>query len=542
MTTRIPAWPGNGCPRGRRLGLASLTALCTTLMLLLPGPVGQSLYAQPDPRIRPPELNGGGDWLGIDHALTLRELRGKIVLLDFWTLCCINCMQTLPDIARLEAKYSRQLVVIGIHSPKFENERSADSVRQAMRRYEINHPVLNDPDRNLWRTYGVQGWPTLVLIDPEGNLIGRLELERPKNYDILDQAIAQAIRIHRAKKTLNEELLPFQKARAAAKSGPLYFPGKVLADEANDRLYISDSTHHRIVVTDLVGKLIETIGRGAAGKTDGNFSKAQFDEPQGLALRGNTLYVADRKNHLIRAVDLKAKTVKTVAGIGRRGMEAIVNGAGLRTGLNSPWGLLAHDHRLFIANAGSNQLRVFDIGRDNLASFAGNANEEIIDGPRNQCSLAQPSGITTNGTYLFWVDSESSSVRYTQLDGKGPVRTLIGKGVFEYGDRDGTPDVARLQHPLDLVFAEGKLYVADTFNDKIKEIDPQRGTCTTLPLEANDPAESGKLFDEPGGITYADGRLFVADTNAHRIRVVDLKSHKVSTLTLTGVEAPPTND
>jgi thiol-disulfide isomerase/thioredoxin len=535
MTTRITAWTGNGTPRGRsRLIVALITGAAFALVF---APVlGPSVLAQPGPRLRPPELTGGGDWFGIDKPLQLKDLRGKIVLIDFWTSCCINCMQTLPDIAKLEAKYSRQLVVIGIHTPKFENERSDDNVRQAMRRYEINHPVLNDPDRNLWRSYGAQGWPTLILIDPEGFLIGRLELERPKNYGILDQAINQAIRIHRAKKTLNEDLLPFQKERAKAESGPLYFPGRVLADDAGDRLFIADSTHHRILVTDFNGRILETIGSGTAGKANGSYQRCQFNEPQGLALRGNTLFVADRRNHLIRAVDLKDKDVRTIAGIGRRGAEAFVNGAGLRTALNSPWGLLAVDHRLFIANSGSNQLRLFDFSNDNLSTFAGTANEDIIDGARSRCSLAQPSGLTTDGKYLFWVDSETSSVRYTQLDGKGPVRTLIGRGLFEYGDRDGGPDVARLQHPMDLVFAEGKLYVADTYNDKIKEVDPQNGECNTLALEPANSSEMGNLFDEPGGISYAEGKLYVADTNAHRIRVVDLKTKKVSTLTLTGIE------
>ncbi len=331
-------------------------------------------------------------------------------------------------------------------------------------------------------------------------------------------------------------MLPFQKERAEAKSGALYFPGRILADDASGRLFIADSTHHRILVTDSEGKILETVGSGTAGRANGGFARCQFNEPQGMTLRGDTLYVADRRNHLIRAVDLREKNVRTIVGTGRRSTTAIVNGPGLRTGLNSPWGLLAVDHRLFIANSGSNQIRLFDLSRDNLTSFAGTANEDIIDGPLSRCSLAQPSGMTTDGKYLFWVDSETSSVRCTQLDGKGQVRTLIGRGLFEYGDRDGGPDVARLQHPMDLVFAEGKLYIADTYNDKIKIVDPQDGECTTLALQPSNPSEAGKLFDEPGGISYADGKLYVADTNAHRIRVVDLKTRKVSTLALSGFE------
>jgi thiol-disulfide isomerase/thioredoxin len=542
MNFRSIAWTEDEFQRGRTFDLAStlgvMMGAVLAIALIAMGSPGK-VWAQPSsPRQQPPELNGGGDWLGVSKPLTLQELRGKIVLIDFWTLCCINCMQTLPEIAKLEKKYPQQLVVLGVHTPKFENERNPESVRQAMLRYEIAHPVLTDPDRNLWRKYGVQGWPSLILIDPEGFLVGRLELERPKNYEVLDQAINQTIRIHRAKKTLNEELLPFQKAQAAAKSGPLYFPGNVLADEAGSRLFIADSTHHRLVVTDLEGKRLAIVGTGTAGKTDGAFEKAQFSDPQGMALRGEVLYVADRKNHLIRAVDLKGQTVKTVAGIGSQGLDRTRGGAALKTGLNSPWALHLKDNRLFIANAGSNQLWVLDLSKAALMPFAGTSNEDIIDGARYQAGLAQPSALTSDGTQLYFADSETSSIRCVPLDGRGPVRTLVGKGMFDYGDRDGTPEVARLQHPLGVVYSDGILYIADTYNHKIKTLDPRNGKCSALAAEPADSTDTGRMFNEPGGISFAAGKLYIADTNAHRIRVLNVKTRQVSTLPLTSVSAP----
>jgi thiol-disulfide isomerase/thioredoxin len=504
----------------------------------VPKSMGPFLAAQPGTRLRPPELTGGKEWLGVDAPLSFQDLRGKIVLVHFWTLCCINCMQTQPEIARLEKKYNRQLVVIGVHSPKYESEKSTKSIRQAMLRYEIDHPVINDADRNLWKSWSVDAWPTMVLIDPEGYILLRLELERPKNGETLELAINQAIRVHRAKKTLNDDLLPFQKAREAAKGGPLYFPGRVLADATGNRLFISDSTHHRIVVTDLSGKHISTIGSGMPGRVDGPYSKAQFSDPQGLSLSGQTLYVADRRNHVIRAVDLKDQKVTTIAGTGRQGLDRRIGGSPLSTGLNSPWSVLAVRNELFIANPGSYQLWVLDNANARLRPFAGNGDEELVDGPRLSSRLAQPSGLTSSGDTLYWVDSESSSVRYTAINGKGPVRTIVGKGLFEFGDVDGTAETTRLQHPLDLVAVGRKLFVADTYNNKIKQIDPELQMCWTLDLEAADPMDKGKLFDEPGGISYANGKLYVADTNAHRIRVVDMDTKKVSTLTLTGVAAP----
>src|SRR5207244_3715407 len=155
---------------------------------------------QDDDRPTAPELDGGVAWLNTAGPIRLRDLRGKIVVLDFWTLCCINCMHTLPDLTKLEKKYPNQLVVIGVHTAKFENERDTESIRKAVLRYEITHPVVNDAAMRIWRTYEVQSWPTLYLIDPEGYIVGRGSGEGL--YEALDAAIAKQIKVHRAKKTL----------------------------------------------------------------------------------------------------------------------------------------------------------------------------------------------------------------------------------------------------------------------------------------------------------------------------------------------------
>lgn len=511
---------------------SQLAILLSALLLVLPA---NRICAQENMRLAAPELEGGTDWLGTNNPLSLKALKGKMVLLDFWTYCCINCMQTLPELAKLEKKYAKQLVVIGIHSPKFEGERDTKRIRQAMLRYEIAHPVLNDSERALWKKYEVAWWPTLVLIDPEGYIVGRLNGEKPNSYELTDQAIAHHVRIHRAKKTLNEELLPFQKAQAAARSSPLYFPGKVLADAPGNRLFIADSTNHRIVITDLEGKHQATIGTGKAGSTDGSFGRAQFNEPQGMALKDQTLYVADRRNHLIRLVDLKAQTVKTIAGNGRPGWNRMAGGAALRTGLSSPWAVHVQDKALFIANAGSFQIWMLDLGKGQLSPWAGNGNEEMTDGERGQACLAQTSGFSSDGKLLYFADSETSSIRSVALDGKGPVTTIVGKGLFDFGDKDGTGDEVRMQHCMDCVYVDGMLYVVDTYNHKLKEVDPVRRTCTTMVLESTDSNDTGSLFAEPGGLSHANGKLYVADTNAHRIRVVDLKTKRVSTLALSGV-------
>jgi DNA-binding beta-propeller fold protein YncE len=305
----------------------------------------------------------------------------------------------------------------------------------------------------------------------------------------------------------------------------------VLADAAGNRLFIADSTHHRIVITDLAGKKIAVAGVGEPGKADGPFAKASFNDPQGMALKGDKLYVADRKNHLLRALDLKAQTVTTVAGTGQQGQDRWKGGAPRTVGLNSPWALLLYGDTLYVAMAGHHQIWALDLKGDRLTPYAGNGRENIRDGGLGEANFAQPSGLATDGKVLYVADSEVSAVRAVPLGGKGEVRTIVGEGLFEFGDVDGQGDKVRLQHALGVAYHDGKLYVADTYNSKVKVIDPEKRTCQTFLGGAGQ-------FNEPAGISYAAGKLYLADTNAHRIRVIDLKTKAVSTLELRGVEAP----
>ncbi len=436
----------------------------------------------------------------------------------------------------MEKKYENQLVVIGVHTAKFENEKDPASILKAMARYEIDHPVVNDAKQAIWNAYGVQGWPTMALIDPEGRLVGKINEEHV--YEVLDRTIGGVVSMARRRGSLNERPLHFQATRGVEHGdGPLFFPGKVLADDLGDRLFIADSTHHRLVITTLAGKQIDVIGTGKAGRTDGPYDKAAFNDPQGMALSGDTLYVADRKNHLIRAVDLKAKTVKTVAGNGLQNWKPQGGGPALQTILNSPWDLLIQGDTLYIAMAGNHQIWTLDLKARRVAPYAGTGNENIADGPLNSSCFAQPSGLTTDGSTLYVADSEVSAIRALPLKGhSGNVQTLVGTGLFDYGDRDGVGNQARLQHALGVLFHEGKLLVADTYNSKLKLIDPSTRLCVTA--LGGKAADGDRMFNEPGGLSLAFGKLYVADTNAHRIRVVDMKTNAVSTLALEGVKAP----
>ncbi|MDZ4784433.1 MAG: thioredoxin-like domain-containing protein [Planctomycetia bacterium] len=505
-----------------------------------------------------PSLAGGVSWINSAGPIDLEDLRGKFVVLDFWTYCCINCLHILPELKKLERAYPNEVVVIGVHSAKFETEEETDNIREAVERYEIEHPVINDANHVVWDRFGAQSWPTICIIDPEGKLIVRESGEIP--FTAFDQFLKKALPYYREHKLLDATPLHFDLAAAQAKQTPLRYPGKILADAAGGRLFISDSNHNRIAIAGLDGALQEVIGSGAIGKQDGDYAQAQFDHPQGMALVGEKLYVADTENHLIRQVDLKSKQVSTIAGVGRqsRGWYHDLTPPEWRgdvktTALNSPWALWPHDGWLYIAMAGSHQIWRLNLSGSEIELYAGNGREDIVDGDlrpdepyaAGACSFAQPSGLVGDDKWLYVADSEGSSIRAVPFNAKGRVKTVVGTShlpqarLFTFGDVDGANPDARLQHALGVTLADGKLYVADTYNHKIKVVDPGKETSTTFagdgkPGSGDEPTQ----FHEPCGLSAANGKLYVADTNNHLIRVIDLATKQVSTLEITGLASP----
>ncbi|MGE0130769.1 MAG: thioredoxin-like domain-containing protein [Blastocatellales bacterium] len=488
--------------------------------------------------VNAPDFPLGAEWLNTEKPVNLRDLRGKIVLLDFWTYCCINCMHIIPDLKKLEAKYPNQLVVIGVHSAKFLNEKGTEQIRQAILRYEIEHPVINDRDFEVWQSYAAKAWPTLVLINPKGKVVGAHSGEGI--FDIFDNVIGQMAAYFRAKNELDEKPISFKLEKFSAPPSLLAYPGKVLADEKSNRLFISDSNHNRIIITSLDGVVQDVIGDGAIGAKDGSFAEAEFNHPQGIALDGDALYICDTENHLIRRADLKARTVETLAGTGEQARRFNVAGVGRNVALNSPWDALVHGGKLYVAMAGPHQLWVVDLKTREAKPFAGSGAENHVDGPLLKAALAQPSGITTDGKSLFFADSEISSIRAASLPPGEQVSTIVGQGLFDFGDIDGRGDAVRLQHPLGVVYANGKLYVADTYNHKIKELEIQKreskNYAGTRERGARDGDRKQAEFNEPGGISATSKSLFVADTNNHLIRRIDFDTGKVSTVELKGLE------
>src|SRR5688572_12275575 len=233
---------------------------------------GFVMSTQERARVRAPEIQGGSGWLNTDKPLSLAALKGKVILLDFWTYGCINCIHIIPDLKKLEAKYPNQLVVIGVHSAKFENEKDSENIRRIILRYELEHPVYNDAEFKVWQSYGIRAWPTQILIDPGGYVLGSVSGEG--NYELIDQVVGRLVSEFRKRGELNEEPLKLSLERAKVGDLPLAFPGKILADQKSDRLFIADSNHNRIVITKLDGTLIDIIGNGTAGTADGSYEKA----------------------------------------------------------------------------------------------------------------------------------------------------------------------------------------------------------------------------------------------------------------------------
>ena len=463
-------------------------------------------------RIRAPELPDSLAWFNTDQPLSLQGLRGRVVLLDFWTSCCINCMHILPDLRYLENKYPDTLAVLGIHSPKFENERDPDQLQKAINRLHIRHPVANDTEFQLWRTYGIKAWPSVILIDPEGYVVGVLRGEGRRKQ--LDDLIASQVEAAESKGTLVRKPLAVAPKPEAATT--LRFPGKVLA--TRNHLYIADSGNNRVLETSHEGVVRRVFGSGSPGLLDGPEQQALFDNPQGLVRVEDFLYVADTGNHAIRRIHLRSGEVMTLAGTGRQGRYVADSfREPLEAQLNSPWDLAYQEGNLYIAMAGQHQIWRINLNHLGIERYAGDGREDLGDGPVERANFAQPSGLAVHEGQLYVADSETSAVRAIDLMG-GQVSTLIGKGLFDFGDREGVGREARLQHPLGLAMdaERNALWVADTFNSRIKRIDLKTNQVSKFKF--------GHPLDEPGGLSLFRNKLFIANTNAHEIVCLDLQS------------------
>ncbi|WP_030344225.1 NHL domain-containing thioredoxin family protein [Streptomyces sp. NRRL S-1022] len=468
-------------------------------------------------RVRAPELIGKGGWLNTgDQRYTLADLRGRIVVLDFWTFCCINCLHVLDELRQMEAGYRDTLVVIGVHSPKFVHEAEHRAVVDAVERYGVEHPVLDDPELATWKQYAVRAWPTLVVIDPEGYVVAQHAGEG--HVHAIERLVTELEAEHEAKGTLRRGDGPYVPPEPEPTA--LRFPGKALLLPSGN-LLVSDTTRHQLVELEGDGEtVVRRIGQGSRGLTDSTRVRSRFSEPQGLALLPDgSVVVADTVNHALRRFDPESGRTTTLAGTGRQWMRGdATSGPGREVNLSSPWDVAWWNGKVWIAMAGVHQLWAYDPADGTVSVTAGTSNEGLVDGPADEAWFAQPSGlaVSPDGERLWLADSETSALRWVDLDGH--VHTAVGAGLFDFGHRDGAAGRALLQHPLGVTaLPDGSVAVADTYNHALRRYDPATGEVTTLATDLR----------EPSGAVLAGGDIVVVESARHRLTRLRLPEEAV---------------
>jgi len=466
-------------------------------------------------RVRAPELVGKGGWLNTgDTQYTLADLRGRIVILDFWTFCCINCLHVLDELRELEEKHRDTVVIIGVHSPKFVHEAEHRAVVDAVERYGVEHPVLDDPELTTWKQYAVRAWPTLVVIDPEGYVVAQHAGEG--HAHAIEKLVEELEAEHEAKGTLRRGDGPY----VAPEPEPttLRFPGKALLLPSGNFL-VSDTTRHQLVELAADGEsVVRRIGSGARGFADGPAEAAAFNEPQGLALLDDgAVVVADTVNHALRRLDVATGEVTTLAGTGRQWWQGSPSsGPAREVDLSSPWDVAVFGGRVWIAMAGVHQLWTYDPASETVGVAAGTTNEGLVDGPGAEAWFAQPSGLAATPERLWVADSETSALRW--VDTEGAVHTAVGTGLFDFGHRDGAAEQALLQHPLGVTaLPDGSVAVSDTYNHALRRYDPATGEVTTLATDLREPSDA----------VVVGGDIVVVESARHRLTRLRLPEEAV---------------
>ncbi|GAA1548217.1 MULTISPECIES: NHL domain-containing thioredoxin family protein [Brevibacterium] len=506
-----------------------------------PTTAAPSAAASHQVKVRAPELIGRRWMNSGGKDLSLADLRGKVILLDFWTFCCINCLHVLDELRPLEEKYAQELVIIGVHSPKFEFERTVEAVDQAVERYQVEHLVLDDPDLVTWQAYTARAWPTLAVIDPEGYLVATLSGEG--HGAGLGEIIEGLVEEHSAKGTLHFGDGPY--VPPPAPETELFYPGKVTALPTGN-LLVADSGHHSLVEYDPSAQtIVRRIGTGARGADDGDFARASFSEPGGItvlpddvaAKAGYHLVVADTVNHCLRGINLDTETVTTVAGTGAQHMVGAIDnvvgthgelghydGPALDVKLSSPWDVLfvPSTAEVVVAMAGNHTIWSFNPEAGSIRLLSGTMNEGLTDGDADNAWFAQTSGLdlSSDGD-VFIADSETSAIR--RLDpNTGAVSTLIGEGLFDFGFRDGPAAEARLQHPLGVrSLPDGSIAIADTYNGAIRRYDFTTNEVSTLARGLREPSDIFVL-ESAGAAEASEAELLIVESASHALTRVKL--------------------
>lgn len=479
------------------------------------------------------EFPENSPWINSPHPLTLNELKGNVVMLCFWNFFSTSCIRATQDLHRIKNAFSdRQFIIVFIHSSQFGGAISTEHVALATLRHAIRFPVMIDNTLDVWNSYGIYDWPSYVIIDAEGNIMGSLSGEG--KADRIIHAVERALEDGAQKNILRKSAPSLQ-----SQLGPpslLSFPGKIEIDREKGHLFVSDTGHHRVLHLSLEkedsARIIAEYG-GRAGFRDGRTIRANFRSPMGLCLLEDTLYVADSENHAIRAIDLKNREVSTVAGTGMAGFTPSYSGNPQKISLNTPMDIVASDRYLFIAMAGLNQIWQFDLDNNYISNFIGSGLEGNFDGPFSAASLAKPCGISIINHMLYIADANSSAVRSADLKSH-ILSTLIGKGLYSFGYIDGHFSDARMLHPTGIEAIKSRLFIADTYNNAVRFSEIPGNVIRSLIGPKPDSSlaiiENSELMPlcEPNDLVYYNGKLYIADSGNHQIRLFDISRRTLS--------------
>ena len=454
-----------------------------------------------------PTLHSSLNWLNAD-AQTISAQRGRVLALVFWNAGSAYCHNLIDELNRLKARYPFALAVLGIHLPRFDAEVDGRTVLKAINRLGVGFAVANDRGWVTWQQYGISSWPSVALINPEGEL--REIFSGDDQAAALDAAISGLI-----DEVGGPTSMPSGEAslRGAEERTVLSFPSGIALSDSH--LYIADTGHHRVLECTFEGRVLRQFGTGYPDLVDGPSSEAAFTLPRGLCVIRDMVYVADAGNHALRRIHLAEDRVETLLGSGKPGQpQEGVPAKPSACLLNQPWAVAGAFDRLFIAVAGCNQIWEYELGHARMRFVAGTGELGIADGPGRNAVLAHPAGLALVQQTLYVADSASSAIRNVHLQ-SGVVETLVGHGLYDFGEQDGRRRDARLQYPLGLALdpASPVLWIADSYNGSLRKLRLGGGEISTHPMP--------QALSQPTALAIGRGMLWIADAGAHEIYAHD---------------------
>jgi hypothetical protein len=469
-------------------------------------------------RSRVPEFPDGLEWFNVDAPVRIAGQRGRIVLVCFCCFSDIPSRHVLADMNYIASKYRKDLTVLGVHTTRFPAEMRRTHVQKMLNKHHIRFPFVHDPESKLGKRFGIKQWPTQVLADRDGIIIGALtgDGKRARLKEVIEYQLKRKSRFN------TSDSQAYTVSQTPEPQALLSFPGHVLA--SRDRIYISDSAHNQIIITSANGNILRRIGNTSPGFIDGDSQSAAFNNPRGMSLGDQSLYVADEGNHAIRCVNVRSGEVTTVAGTGTPG--TVIGPASTRPcemQLKSPVDVALENGTLYIAMAGMHQVWSLSLITNTIKVFSGSGREGLRDGSPNTAEFAQPSGLTVYGTSLYTVDAISSAIRCIDIN-SGSVTTITGSGCYECGDQDGIRTAAKLQYPMAIEadMEHKMLWVSDTYNNKIRRVGIKTQHVSSVILD--------RKLNEPCGLAFHGGTLYIANTNAHEVLCLNPDSGRAEPL------------